>query len=267
MLLFPNAKINLGLRILKKRDDGFHEIETCMYPIPWCDALEIVKSDDFSFQSTGLPIEGDPNKNLVVKAYELMKEAFDISPIKIHLHKVIPMGAGLGGGSSDAATMIKLINQEFELGLSPQMMRNYAAELGSDCAFFIDNIPAICTGRGEIMEPIDFTLSGLKLVLVNPEIHISTADAYSGAIPKQPSTNLNEIIMNPQNLKEQLINDFEESIFIKYPQLADIKQRLYDSGAIYASLSGSGSTIFGLFDEMDSAKIIFPEYNVKMFDL
>lgn len=266
MLLFPNAKINLGLRILKKRKDGFHDIETCMYPIPWYDALEIVKADEFSFQSTGLQINGSVEDNLVVKAYHLLQKDFDLSPIKIHLHKVIPMGAGLGGGSSDAAFMIKLLNAEFELGISPQKMKAYAAELGSDCAFFIDNIPAICTGRGEIMEPINFTLSGLKLALVKPEIHVSTAEAYSGVEPNVPTNDLKKIILNPDNLKDDLVNDFEKSIFPKHTELEKIKSDLYNSGAHYAAMSGSGSTMFGLF-ENEVKELVFEGCEFKILEL
>ena len=268
MLLFPNAKINLGLRIINKREDGFHELETCMYPISWCDALEIIPSTTFSFQSTGLDIDGDIEKNLVVEAYRLLQKDFDIPPIKIHLHKVIPMGAGLGGGSSDAAFMIKLLNTEFDLGLSSAKMKDYASQLGSDCVFFIDNIPAICTGRGEIMNPIDFTLSGLSLVLIKPNIHISTAEAYSKVIPAIPKDDLREIILNPTHLKDQLKNDFEDSIFPLYPELKDIKSKLYEMGAIYASMSGSGSTMFGVFEKkivIDQA--LFPNTELKILEL
>ena len=268
MLLFPNAKINLGLRITKKRDDGFHDIETCMYPIPLCDALEIHKSDTFSFKSTGLPISGNSENNLVVKAYELMKEAFDISPVKVHLHKVIPMGAGLGGGSADAAYMLKMLNIEFELGISPKELKNYAEVLGSDCAFFIDDIAAICTGKGEIIKPIDFTLSDLKLVLVKPNIHISTKEAYAGVKPKAIEKPIKDILFNPDNLVDELVNDFEDSIFPNHPELEKIKSELYKGGAFYASMSGSGSTMYGLFEELELAnKVNFEGCEVSVIEL
>ena len=267
MIQFPNAKINLGLRIIKKRSDGYHEIETCMYPIPWYDALEIIPSKKFNFQSTGLAINTNAENNLITKAYNLLKEAFNIPPVDVHLHKIIPMGAGLGGGSADAAIMLKLLNAEFELGISPKELKNYAAEIGSDCPFFIDNVPAICTGRGEIMEPIDFTLSGLKLLLVKPNIHISTAEAYANVIPKTPENNLRTIILNPQLLKEQLFNDFETPIFQQYPTLKEIKNELYKLGAIYASMSGSGSTMYGLFSDIDETKINFENCETKLLAL
>lgn len=268
MLLFPNAKINLGLNITKKRDDGFHELETCMYPIPLCDALEIVKSDKLTFKSTGLEIPGDSNTNLVLKAYELIREAFDIPPVSIHLHKKIPMGAGLGGGSADAAYMLKMLNIEFELGLSPKELRNYAEVLGSDCAFFIDDTAAICTGRGELIEPIDFTLSDLKLVLVKPNIHISTADAYAGIKPKPLVKHIKDIIFNPENLKQELVNDFEASIFPAHPELEKIKTELYEKGAFYAAMSGSGSTMYGLFEDLDLAKKVeFKNCEIKVIEL
>ena len=268
MLQFPNAKINLGLRILRKREDGFHEIETCMYPIPWCDALEINKAETFSFRSTGLLIDSDSTNNLVVKAYDLLKDSFDLGSVEIHLHKVIPMGAGLGGGSADAAYTLKMLNSIFELGLSSQELRNYAAELGSDCAFFIDDIPAICIGRGEIMKPIDFTLSDLTLVLVKPDVHISTKEAYAGVKPKSLEKPIRDIVLNPENLKEELVNDFEESIFPNHPQLAEIKNDLYKKGAVYAAMSGSGSTLFGLFDKsVKTEDFTFENAEVKVLEL
>lgn len=266
MLLFPNAKINVGLHILRKREDGFHDIETCMYPIPWHDALEITLSDTFSFRSTGLPIDGDDTKNLVVKAYRLLQEDFDLAPVKIHLHKVIPMGAGLGGGSSDAAYALKMLNFLLGLKLSPQRLKEYAAMLGSDCAFFIDNVPAICTGRGEIMQPIDFTLSGLKLVLVKPDVHVSTAEAYAGVIPHENRIDLKELILTPQNLQQQLVNDFEMSVFQQHPELAEVKQKMIDYGAVYAAMSGSGATVFGLFEEVPTP-LVFARHVHKILDL
>ena len=251
MLVFPNAKVNLGLHILRKQPDGFHDIETCMYPIPWCDALEISKADTFSFKTTGLSIEGNLEGNLVVKAYELLKKEFDLAPVKIHLHKIIPMGAGLGGGSSDGAFTIKTLNALFELDMSPAQMRTYAAQLGSDCAFFIDNVASIATGRGELLQPIDFTLDGLNIVLVKPEIHISTAEAYAKVTPKGTEGVLEEIVMDAERWRNELVNDFEKSVFPLDNQFREIKTKLYESGAFYASMSGSGSTLFGIFEEED----------------
>lgn len=267
MLLFPNAKINLGLRILRKQPDGFHDIETCMYPIPWCDALEIVKSDTFSFESTGLSINGDSDNNLVVKAYELLKKEYNLSPVKIQLHKVIPMGAGLGGGSSDAAFAIKILSSIFNLDLSPAQMRRYASEIGSDCAFFIDNIAAIATGRGELLQPIDFTLYGLKLILIKPKIHVSTAEAYAGVKPKGEEGILEEIVMDAERWKSELVNDFEKSIFPLNKQFEAIKNKLYESGVFYAAMSGSGSTIYGIYEEDDEIDTNFEGCEVQVLQL
>jgi 4-diphosphocytidyl-2-C-methyl-D-erythritol kinase len=250
MILFPNAKINLGLYITKKRTDGFHELETCFVHVPWTDILEITESDAFEFTSSGLAIEGPVSKNLCFRAYEALKADFKIPPVHIHLHKVIPMGAGLGGGSSDASFTLKGLRDLFKLPLTDAQLIPYAATLGSDCAFFIDNQAQLGTGRGEILQPIDIDLSGKYLVLIYPNFGISTQEAFAGIKPKKAPIKLKEVIGQPiETWKETLSNDFEGSLFPKYPLLASIKDELYNLGASYAAMSGSGSTLFGLFDQ------------------
>lgn len=250
MICFPNAKINLGLHITSKRKDGFHEIETCMYPIPLFDALEIIiDPKKFSWNSSGLPIPGDSKDNLIVKAYQLLKKDFPNLPqINVHLHKNIPMGAGLGGGSADAAFALNLMNNLFDLILDDFFLEEYAAALGSDCPFFIENTPKIATGRGEILEEISIDLKGTYLVLINPGIHIGTKEAYAGVTPTLPETPLIEILKDRSKWKDQLKNDFESSVFDSHKEIKAIKERLYESGSFYASMSGSGSSVFGLFE-------------------
>lgn len=250
MVSFPPSKINLGLHVTRKRDDGYHELETCFYPVPWRDILEVIKSDTFLFSASGTPIPGDHDHNLCIQAYRLLKDAFGISPVRIHLHKIIPMGAGLGGGSSDAAHTLRLLSNLFDLNLSTDRLMEFAARLGSDCSFFVQDEPMLGTGRGEILSKTDVTLSGKYIVLVKPDIHVSTADAYRGIRPAMPLKSLAEILaQRPGSWKESLTNDFEKSVFGSFPAIADIKTRLYDEGAAYASMSGSGSTVFGLFEE------------------
>ncbi len=251
MICFPNAKINLGLHITSKRPDGYHEIETCMVPIPLFDALEmILDPKKTSFQSTGLEIPGEAKDNLILKAYSLLKKDFPSLPqLQIHLHKAIPMGAGLGGGSADAGFALTLMNNLFDLILDDFFLEEYAATLGSDCPFFIDNKPKIARGRGELLEPIDVNLSGSHLILINPGIHIGTKEAYAGVKPAPPKVNLVELIADRSRWKDELVNDFEESVFKNHPEIAHIKAKLYHAGAYYASMSGSGSSVFGLFDE------------------
>lgn len=249
MIHFPNAKINLGLNIVSKREDGYHNIESCFYPIPWRDSLEVIEAASFAFHSYGLDIPGDASSNLCVKAYELLKADHDLPPVEIHLLKNIPMGAGLGGGSADGAFTLKLLNDLFQLNLSSLQLEAYALQLGSDCPFFIQNQPAIATGRGEGLELIDLDLSGCTLAIHNPGIHISTKEAYAGITPKQPEISVADIISRPiQEWKDLLRNDFEDSIFPSHPTIAQLKQDMYAAGAIYASMTGSGSTVFGLFE-------------------
>lgn len=250
MISFPNAKINLGLHITSKRKDGYHDIETCMVPIPLYDALEMVVDKKTVFETTGLSIPGEEKDNLILKALKLLRKDFnDIPHVHIHLHKNIPMGAGLGGGSADAAFALTQVNQLFELYLEDWFLEDYAAELGSDCPFFIQNTPKIATGRGEILESVDVTLKGDYIVLVKPPVHIGTKEAYAGVKPQAPKNTLKEILKDKSSWRELLVNDFEASIFPQYPELAKIKAKLYEMGAYYAAMSGSGSTVFGLFSE------------------
>jgi len=255
MLAFPNAKINLGLQIISKRPDGYHNIVSCLYPIPWYDVLEIIPSKTFDFKQTGQLIPGNKDENLCVKAYQLLQTKYDLPPVSIHLHKAIPTGAGLAGGSADCAFTLRLINQVFNLGLKAAELENYAAQLGSDCPFFIQNLPAIATGRGTHLSPISLDLAGYFMVLIYPDIHVSTKEAYQGVIPQTPQYGLIENILNPvSEWKSKIENDFEKSIFQLKPQISQIKEYLYSKGAVYASMSGSGSTIFGLFKEDVSAE-------------
>jgi 4-diphosphocytidyl-2-C-methyl-D-erythritol kinase len=250
MIVFPNAKINLGLYITQKRKDGYHELMSCMVPIPLYDALEIIPAKKIIFQTSGLEISGSENDNLVLKALKLLKKDFNGLPeLSIHLHKKIPMGAGLGGGSADAAFGLVAMNKILDLFLDDWMLEDYAAQLGSDCAFFIENTPKITTGRGEILAPVEVNLKGDHLLLVKPNIHISTQQAYAGVVPKSTNLQLNELLQQKASWKDELTNDFELSIFPQYPELPMIKEKLYAMGAYYAAMSGSGSTIFGLFKE------------------
>ena len=269
MICFPTCKINLGLRITQKRADGFHALETVFFPISIKDALEIIIEPETSaapitFTSSGLAINGDPSDNLCFKAYGLLKKDYPTIPnIKMHLHKTIPMGAGLGGGSSDGAFTLVALNQLFNLEIPEQALLDYALQLGSDCPFFIINTPAFATGRGEILKPINLNLDGYSIVIVNPGIAISTKLAFSLITPKVPDTNMEAIICEPvTSWKEKLINDFEQPIFNSFPELANIKETLYKKGAVYASMTGTGSTVFGIFptSKMDTLSFNFPSH-------
>lgn len=260
MVVFPPCKINLGLQVVARRSDGYHELVTCFYTVPWCDILEIIPSDIFSFTTTGIPIPPGDKKNLCVLAYELLKKDFDLSPVAIHLHKIIPMGAGLGGGSSDAAYTLIALNEIFDLKLSKDALAKYASQLGSDCAFFTQTKPKLGRGRGEILEDINTSLKGKFLVIVKPGVHVSTAEAYSGVRPALPETDLREVLeKNPiDKWRNTIINDFEKSVFEKYPIVGEIKKSLYGAGAEFASMSGSGSAVFGIFPAALSIKDKFP---------
>ncbi|ANQ47646.1 4-(cytidine 5'-diphospho)-2-C-methyl-D-erythritol kinase [Flammeovirga sp. MY04] len=250
MITFPNAKINIGLGITEKRSDGFHNIASCFYPVNWCDMLEMIPAKTLSFQSTGIEIPGNPDGNLCLKAYHLLNENYHIPPVKMHLHKIIPIGAGLGGGSADGAFAIKMLNDMNQLGLSIEEMEGFAAELGSDCPFFIENKPVYVTGRGEVFDTLDLSLEGKYIVLVNPNIHISTKEAYSGVTPTPLSVDLKQLLTSSINeWKGNVVNDFEHSLLKNYPVIDNIKKSLYQKGAIYASMTGSGSTVFGIFDD------------------
>ncbi len=256
MIAFPNAKINIGLNILNKRPDGYHDIESCLYPVPFTDVLEIVPAQQFSFTNTGLKVDQDRGDNLCIKAYQLIRASHDISEVSIHLHKVIPMGAGLGGGSSDAAFTLKMLNDLFGLDITNEQLKAFAAELGSDCPFFIDNLPALATGTGTDLSPITLDLKGKFLVLVFPGVSIGTAEAYAHVKPAKPSVELKEVLKFPiADWKDQVKNDFEASIFHNHPDLQKLKDLLYQEGAIYAAMSGSGSTLFGLFDHKPGLSI------------
>jgi len=254
MITFPMAKINIGLRVTGKRSDGFHDIETLFYPVNLCDALEFVvaegKVTDDELTVTGIDIHTHNEKNLVIRAIKKMREKFPIPFMKIHLHKAIPTGAGLGGGSSDAACILKSMNRCFNISLSEDVLRAYALELGSDCPFFIDPSPSIATGRGEKVTAVAPILEGYNLVLINPGIHISTRDAYLNSIPAVPKKSLKQLIKSdPSEWRKHIKNDFEDFAFKLYPQIREIKKSLYLSGAVYASMSGSGSSVYGIFDK------------------
>jgi len=250
MITFPNAKINIGLNILRKRADEFHDIESLFYPVAFFDVLELVKSKQFEFTSSGLDIPGHSANNLCIKAYNIIKNDYSIGNVKMHLHKVIPMGAGLGGGSANGAFCINMLNELFELNIPVKKRINYAAQLGSDCSFFIENRSAFATGKGEILRPLNVDLSGKWIILVNPNIHVSTADAFSGVTVDDSKTDLIDKLTSPlSRWNESIINEFETSVFKKYPQIESLKKELYDSGAEYASMTGSGSTIYGIFDQ------------------
>lgn len=267
MIVFPNAKINFGLRILRKRPDGYHDLETVFYPLPLKEALEIIPlapneySSSFPFTQSGTAIKGQPTANLCVRAYKLLKKDFPSLPkIKMHLHKTIPSGAGLGGGSSDAAFALVLLNNMFSLGITTGQLLKYAVELGSDCPFFIINKPCYATGRGELLEEVSLDLSPYQFVVVNPGIHIDTGLAFLNIIPSVPEKSVREIItLPPDQWKDELKNDFEVPVFSRYPEIEGIKQLLYERGAVYASLSGSGSTVFGIFPKDVEPHLSFPE--------
>lgn len=252
MILFPNAKINIGLAVTEKRPDGYHNIESIFVPIPLCDTLEILPSKDFQFLNYGLTIDGNWKQNICVKAYQLFKSEFDIPPVQILLHKNIPMEAGLGGGSSDAAFTLIGLNKIFRLNLTNIQLHNYASMLGSDCAFFIQNIPCFAVGKGEILEPVSLNLSGYYIKIVKPQVHISTAKAYQHIQPQKNIVSFKQIILekNLQDWKNYLFNNFENQAFIEHPMLSKIKEEMYNEGALFAAMTGSGSAIFGIYNSM-----------------
>jgi 4-diphosphocytidyl-2-C-methyl-D-erythritol kinase len=252
MITFPNAKINLGLNVVEKRTDGFHNICTVFYPVNLCDILEITESQNgrSNLFNSGLIVDGDTENNLCMKALQLIKSDFEIPEVNIFLYKKIPFGAGLGGGSADAANVLMLLNKMFMLNISQAELMQYAAMLGSDCAFFIKNKPQFATGRGEIMNDINIDLSKYYFVLIKPNISISTVQAYADIVPRQPEICISEIISKPvEEWKSLLFNDFEKTVFTRFPQIKQIKETLYRKGAIYASMSGSGSSVYGIFDK------------------
>jgi 4-diphosphocytidyl-2-C-methyl-D-erythritol kinase len=260
MIVFPNCKINLGLNIIRKREDGYHDLETIFLPISFTDVLEIIISENKTagvlhlegvghLAVTGLPVNA--YDNLCIKAYNLLKQDFpDLPPVKMHLHKVIPLGAGLGGGSSDAAFTLQLLNEKFKLKVKIEQLIDYALRVGSDCPFFIINDPCFATSRGEILQPINIDLTNYKILIVNPGIHIDTKWAFSKVVLHERKISIKEIVTQPiETWKDQLQNDFELPVFTAYPEIKKIKNDLYEQGAIYASLSGSGSSVFGIFSK------------------
>ncbi|MCX6281858.1 MAG: 4-(cytidine 5'-diphospho)-2-C-methyl-D-erythritol kinase [Bacteroidetes bacterium] len=261
MIVKANSKINLGLNVVRKRVDEYHDIETVFYPLGLCDIIDVNVSADgvFRYASSGLKIPGDTASNLCVKAFELLKEHFQIPGADIQLQKNIPMGSGLGGGSSDGAFVLKALNDLFRLGLGAVQLKAFASRLGSDCTFFIENSPAFAKGRGELLEKIHLDLSEYYILLVNPQVHMSTAEAYAMMQPARPAASLKEIIKLPvSQWKDNMFNDFEGPVFQRFPLISKIKDLLYEKGAVYASMSGSGSAVYGLFTEIPAVEGLFP---------
>jgi len=267
MLTFANAKINLGLNLTEKRADGYHNLETIFYPIKLNDVVEIIDADETNCVIKGIDIPGDAEDNICLKAFKTLQKDFDLPHQQIILLKNIPVGAGLGGGSADAAFLIKLVNDKFTLGLSIEKMQDYARVLGADCAFFIENKPTFAFGKGDEFEDLKIDLSNYFMVLVKPEIHVSTAEAYSKVRVKQPTTSLKELINLPlSEWKGNIVNDFEISVFERYPEIDEIKTKLYAAGATFALMSGSGSSIFAIFER----KVDLPELekdNLVFYDI
>jgi len=263
MIVFPNAKINVGLNIIEKRSDGYHNIESCFYPVGWSDALEITIADEFGFITDGIAIPGNNSDNLCVKAYKMIASDYALPAVQMHLLKAVPIGAGLGGGSSDAAFAIKALDQQFNLQISFEKQLDYARRLGSDCAFFILNKPAYCFEKGDKFEEIDLNLRGKWIVMVNPGIHISTIEAYAGINPQPGRSDLRNVLKQPVSAwKDEVKNDFEATLFPKYPLLQKIKDDLYSSGAEYAAMSGSGSTLYGIYDNEKNLEKHFSKFKV-----
>ncbi len=266
MIVFPNCKINLGLDIINKREDGFHNLETIFFPIPLTDILEILPApnanEQVRFSTTGLVIDGNSSNNLCIKAYQLLQEHYtELPAIQMHLHKIIPMGAGLGGGSADGAFALQLINDLFKLNISTQQLINFALALGSDCPFFIINKPCFGSGRGEILEPLLLDLSSYFFVLVNPKIHINTGWAFSKIQPSVPTKSIKTIITQPiETWKNELQNCFEKAAIEEHIEIGNIKEYLYQQGAVYAAMTGSGSTVFGIFNKQQKPNLNFEQY-------
>ncbi|MFD1631475.1 4-(cytidine 5'-diphospho)-2-C-methyl-D-erythritol kinase [Pseudopedobacter beijingensis] len=266
MICFPNAKINIGLNVLSRRTDGYHNLETIFYPIKINDALEVIEAAEMGFETSGIPIPGYANENLCLRAYELMRKDFDLPNIRIHLHKNIPIGAGLGGGSSDAAFFIKLINDKFGLEIAKEQMLGYCKVLGADCSFFIENRPVFAQGIGDEFEPLDIDLSPYHLVLVKPDVHVSTGEAYRGVKYSEPVNPLKTLVRLPvEEWNCNIKNDFEPHIFNSHPQIRLVKANLLEAGALFALMSGSGSSVFGVFNEkpdlsmMDESCLVYSD--------
>jgi len=255
MLVFPNAKLNLGLYVTGLRPDGFRNLESVFVPLPWSDALEVLPAPvgtETTLHLTGIPIPGDPATNLCRRAYELLRADCDLPSVQMHLHKVVPIGAGLGGGSADAAFALRALNELFSLNMPTEALESYARRLGSDCAFFIQNNPVFAHEKGDAFEEISLDLTGTACKVVYPGLHISTAEAYSRVTPRLPQHALREALAQPlETWRDTVSNDFEDALTPTYPVLANIKQQLYAAGATYASLSGSGSAVYGLFPGLE----------------
>jgi len=263
MITFPNAKLNLGLNIVSKRPDGYHNLETIFYPIAIKDALEIIvkeEQDKDTFFEAGIKIDAAPDNNLVMKALKLMRLHYHFPSIEVHLLKKIPFGAGLGGGSADASFMLKLLNQTFQINISDEELAKLAVQLGADCPFFIYNRSVFATGIGEIFEEVQLSLKAYHFVLIKPDIHVPTKDAYALTTPQYPKQSLKDLIKLPvSEWNGLMINDFEKSVFEKYPVINEIKDTLYKQGALYASMSGSGSSVFGIFkEEQNNLESLYP---------
>jgi 4-diphosphocytidyl-2-C-methyl-D-erythritol kinase len=253
MISFPKAKINLGLRILEKRTDGYHDIETIFYPIALSDALEFVvlsgKASEDELAITGINIRTRPEKNLVIRAIRRLRTTYPVPLLKIHLHKAIPAGAGLGGGSSDAACIIKSINKCFRFSITEAGLKNIALELGSDCPFFLNPVPSVATGRGEVLKTVSPILEGYHIILLNPGFLISTREAYHNCRPERQEASLEQLVASPvSEWRKLIVNDFEDFVFKVYPQVGELKKALYKSGAVYSSMTGSGSTVYGIYE-------------------
>lgn len=264
MIVFPNAKINIGLNVVSRRADGYHNLETIFYPVKIQDVLEVVLSEELRFTSSGINIPGNPDDNLCLKAYHLIKKDHDLPPLNIQLHKNIPIGAGLGGGSADAGFFVKLLNEVCEIGLSTEVMQNYARQLGADCAFFIGNKSVFAFEKGDRFEPLELDLTAYHLVLVMPPVHVSTAEAYAGVQPASAKYDLRSALKLPvEEWKGLIKNDFERSVFQHHPKILGVKEALYRHGALYVSMSGSGAAVFGIFSkkpdlqELEKANQVF----------
>ena len=252
MIVFSGSKINLGLNVLERRNDGFHNLETVFFPIKWNDALEVIESTDsqsIKLIFSGYPIAGAENDNIIVKAYDLIRKSYSVPAVKVHLHKNIPMGAGLGGGSSNASSFINLMDAKFDLKIPLSKKLEFAKQLGSDCAFFIENKPVFAKEKGDVFELVNVDLNNYYILVVYPNAHSNTKMAYQGVTPKKPQLSVKTIIETKpvEEWRTLLVNDFESSVFKNLPQIKDLKQKLYDAGAIYASMSGSGSAVYGIF--------------------
>ena len=270
MISYPHAKINLGLNVVSKRADGYHNLETVFYPIQWCDIMEILPGPQHSkgieVHMSGLPVAGKHADNLCVKAYELLRKNYPVRSVKLYLDKQIPMGAGLGGGSSDAAFFVKSMNEIFSLGISDDDMRALVMQLGSDCAFFIDGKPVYAEERGDRFFPVTVSLKGYHVVVVYPNIHVATSTAFANIYPATPAFNCRDVVTKEpiENWKNLLTNDFEKTVFAAHPEIEDVRKKLYDAGAVYASMSGSGSAVYGIFSSTPNLSSEFTSMQVKI---